>query len=182
MKPQDQREMPAQLLSIACALIAIIHLCNCSGKADFVLLGFVALGAAPWMGGIFESISKDGVKYRQQGSTPAQPATPFAIAQAHPSSIFSQMAIQEKKVLATLWKYQKIHFQNRRDQRWTFTVATGSPEYMEFSFGVLLLIDKRYAAVAPSGQIMLTESGYNFCHEHDLEISAWPTTYDRFSN
>jgi hypothetical protein len=182
MKTQDQLEMPAQLLSVACALIAVIHFYNCSGKADFVLLGFVVLCALPWMGGIFESVSKHGVKYRQQGSTSVPLAGLVALVNANPASAFSQMAIQEKKVLATLWKYQRIHFQNRVDQRWTFTVGTGSPEYMEFSIGVLLLIDKKYAAVAPSGQIMLTETGYSFCQVHDVEISVWPATYDKFSN
>ena len=182
MKNQDQPEMPAQLLSVACALIAVIHFYNCSGKADFVLLAFVALSAAPWMGGIFESISKDGVKYRQQGFTPAQPAALIAPLPANPPSAFSQMLLQEKKVLATLWKYQKKHSQNHPNERWTFTVRAGSPEYHDFSLGELLLFVKHYAAAAPSGQIMLTEEGYTFCQTNDVEISAWPITYDTFSN
>jgi len=192
MKTENEPVVPAQLLSATCAVIAAIHFYNCSGKADFVLLAFVALGAAPWMGDVFESISKDGIKYRQQGSTPAPAVAPAPDAGGHTTrfaavgrvtpSAFAQLAPQAKKVLATLWKYQQKQFPNWRERRWTFTVRTGSPEYMEFSLGELLLSQKGYIAVAPSGQIMLSDEGCKFCEEHILEISDWPITYDKFSN
>lgn len=194
MKTQEQldKEMPARLLSAACAIIAAVHFYNCGGKADFVLLGFVVLCAAPWLGGIFKSISKDGLEYRD-GFAPAPPVLPAAAlgnvpnlvapAQQQAPSGFSTMASQEKKVLATLWKYQKMHFQDRRDQRWTFVVAgQNQPEHTEFSLGFLLLAAKGFATVAPSGQIMLTNAGYDFCLNHNAEILAWPRTYDNFSN
>jgi hypothetical protein len=240
VKTQKQldNEMPARLLSAACAIIAAIHFYNSSGKADLVLLGFVALCALPWMGSVFDSISSNSLKWRnQQGEAPAPaepiqqtkkiadlrktdflrfdlrrfdtrralmapliptprasplPATPHATTTAEqPSAMpiylfapipFPMLTNQEKKVLATLWKYQKIHFPRNPEQRWTFTVGSNSPHYTQFSYGFLLLGAKGLATVAPSGQILLSNQGFNYCQSHDAEISRWPATYDDFSN
>lgn len=236
MKTQKQldNEMPARLLSVSCAIIATIHFYNSSGKADLVLLGFVALCALPWMGSVFDSISSNSLKWRnQQGEAPA-PAEPVQQTKkiadsrtinllrsnlrrfdfkapliptprvsplpetirasstaeqpsAMPMYLFAQIPFpmltnQEKKVLATLWKYQKIHFPRNPEQRWTFTVGSNSPHYTQFSYGFLLLGAKGLATVAPSGQILLSNQGFNYCQAHDAEISRWPETYDNFSN
>ncbi len=89
---------------------------------------------------------------------------------------------EELKILATLWKYQNIHFKEDRTNRWTFTVGSQSPDYAAFSLGVLLLLQKDFVAVAPNGQIMLTDLGYEFCQRRDVELSTQTDIYDKFSN
>jgi hypothetical protein len=204
-----EEELPGRLLSVACVIICFVHLAASEWKADWVLFAFVVLCFIPWLGYVFESIGGDnwGAKYRKtkQGSTaastptpapPQPPATaPAAAARVgepapavirmvqQPSPAPDQFIYSEMKILATLWKYQKIHFSGSPQQRWTFTVGQGSPEYTTFSLGFLQLVRKGLADIAPNNaQVMLTEAGYAFCQMHDAELSRWQDTYDRFSN
>ncbi len=200
-----EEELPSRLLSLTCVVIGLIHFCNSGWKADWVLFAFVVLCFAPWLGYVFESIGgeKWGAKYRknQQGKTSAQaaqlatlllqpapevpaaaPQAPAALAQK-PELLPQQFTYDAMKVLATLWHYQKGHFQGSREQRWTFTVGPGSPEYAEFSRGFIHLVSKGFTGLAPNnGQVMLTDAGFNFCQAHDPQISKWSDIYDKFSN
>lgn len=195
------------LLSLTCFVIGINHFHMSGWKADWILFAFVALCFAPWLGSVFESIGgeKWGAKYRrnEQGKTfvpttestsvaepvpfqaaPAAPAEPkpAAVAQ-HLEFSPNQFLYQEMKVLATLWRYQKLHFHGSRQQLWTFTVGQGSPEYMSFSLGFINLVRRGFADLAPNnGQVMLTQTGFDFCQAHDEQISIWDDIYDKFSN
>jgi len=209
MSKRFEEKLPPWLLSLICVVIGIIHFRNSDWKADWILVAFVVLCFVPWLGDVFESIGGDnwGAKYRKniQGETSVitaqrdettQPAAPPAApsSQAQPQTITirqsqqpesnpNQFLYQEMKVLATLWKHQKIHFPGSRQQRWTFSVGLGSPEYMSFSLGFLQLVKKGYADVALNNhQVMLTDAGYDFCMEHDHEVSNWRDTYDNFSD
>jgi hypothetical protein len=179
-------ELPSRLLSVTCVVIGSIHFANSAWKADWVLVAVVALCFAPWLGYVFESIGKEGAKYRntKSGASVIPPAIGAAVAaQAQPQqTTFDAMAYDEKKIIATLWKYQKSHFPNQKVSRWTFVVQIGSPDYMGFSYGVFELVKKGLASVAPNGQIMLSQLGYIFCEENDHPISRWTDTYDRFSS
>jgi hypothetical protein len=200
-----EEELPCRFLSLTCLIIGTIHFGISDWKADWVLFAFVVLGFAPWLGHVFDSIGgeKWGAKYRkiEQGETSVQ-ATPLVIPQPQPAIEVPLPAVQAPgvveqmpkllpeqftydamKVLATLWRYQKIHFKNSREQRWTFTVGPGSPEHTEFSRGFVHLVSKGFANLAPNnGQVMLTDAGYDFCLAHDANINKWSDIYDRFSN
>lgn len=89
---------------------------------------------------------------------------------------------EEKKVLATLWKYQKRQFPSSRTQRWTFGVGPGAPDYAAFSLGVIELTKQGLVELLANGQVMLSNTGLNFCEKFDAGISKWTDTYDRFSN
>lgn len=199
-----EEELPGRLLSAACAIIVVIHFAHSGWKADWVLFAFVVLCVIPWLGYVFESVGgeKWGAKYRktEQGNTstpppiitppiaPAPDAQPPAAGSAiqmvqQPSSLNYQFIYPEMKVLATLWKYQNIHYPGTRQQRWTFTVGRDSPEFMMFSLGFLQLVRKGFADIAPNNaQVVLTDAGYDFCQQHGQELLGWKDTYDHFSN
>lgn len=179
-------ELPSRLLSVMCVVIGFVHFSKSDWKADWILIAFVSLCFAPWLGYVFESIGKEGAKYRntKSGESTSQPAavTNVAAQAASQQPTFDAMAYDEKKIIATLWKYQRIHFPSQRDARWTFVVQIGSPDYMGFSYGFLELVKRGFASVAPNGQIMLSESGFLFCQANDGPLSRWTDTYDRFSS
>lgn len=203
-----KEELPSRFLSLTCILIGFIHFGMSGWKADWVLFAFVVLCFAPWLGYVFESITKDGVKFRkvEQGEilTPAKnqdPVGPVAPQAAvleppaqfqpqnaippapQPGSAFDQLSSIEKKIMATLWKYQKMHFPGSRVRRWTFIVGPGLPDYMAFQIGFSELARKGFANLAPTNnQVVLTDLGIEFCQTHDAAISSWPNTYDNFSN
>src|SRR5690242_798524 len=130
MKSQEQldKEMPSRVLTVISMVVGGIHFVQSSGHADAVLLGLFVLAAIPWMGTVFESIGKDGAKFRtlqgEESSPPALSSAQHAMPSLNQTRIqpsaFSELTRPEKKVLATLWKYQKIHFPSDRVQRWTF--------------------------------------------------------------
>ena len=182
-------ELPSRLLSVLCVAIGAIHFGRSDWRADWVLFAFVCLCFVPWLGHVFESVGKDGAKYRNTKSgeshdeLPANSATsPLTAIIADISPSFDAMAYDEKRIIATLWKYQKRHFPNQPESRWTFTVQIGSPDYMGFSYGFLELVKKSFVTVATNGHVMLSERGYQFCEANDTPLSRWTDTYDRFSS
>jgi len=207
LKPLPEN-LPSCFLSLTCFVIGITHFSISGWKADWILFAFVVLCFAPWLGYVFDSIGgeKWGAKYRknEQGKTsvstteltsvarpapfqtaPAAPAEPKPVAVSPQHLEFSpnQFLYQEMKVLATLWRYQKLHFPGSRQQLWTFTVGQGSPEYMSFSIGFINLVRRGFADLAPNnGHVMLTQTGFDFCQAHDEQISIWGDIYDKFSN
>jgi hypothetical protein len=204
-RKQFEKELPSRFLSLTCVVIGIIHFKMSGWKADWILFAFVVLCFAPWLGYVFKSIGKDGVEFRdiEQGKT-SVPEMPRSLAAPAPAPALAPVAhvepppvaaippqpepnpntflVQEKKVLGTLWKYQKLIFPGSTQNRWTFTASQGSPDYMLFSIGFIHLLKRGLADIAPNGQVMLTNDGFEFCQRHDAQISSWRDTFDRFSN
>ena len=62
-------------LSGVCLDVGTIHFISSGGKADFVLVALIVICFAPWLGRVFESIGKDGVKFRgvEQGEDATEP-------------------------------------------------------------------------------------------------------------
>ncbi len=202
---QSVKERPARVLSFGCAAVAVVHLYNNSGTADWIAVALLGLGAAPWLGHVFKSISFKGIEFwpiagdsapltdpepQQDAQASKQPATEEAKPQPDKTESGktedypawpNDFKPEEKKVLATLWKYQKSHFPGVMQRRWTFHVPDKSPDHMEFSLGCLLLSQKKLVDLAPTGHIMLSNKGYYYC-EQNPEISKWSDTYDHFGN
>lgn len=220
----DEGALPCALLSLVCLLVGSIHFVCSDYKADFVLVTLIVVGFAPWLGHVFESFGRDGLKYRnlqswvigapksvvdEAGAAPegihfrrpvpvpvTRPGDIVAGPSHQPASSppptprienvvfnpsFSTLMPPEKKVLATLWKYQQIHFPNPELGQWTFTVNPRVPDYAVFSMGLMGLRILGLAGVAQNGQAVLTREGVFYC-QHQPEVSLWTDTYDNFSN
>ncbi len=71
--------IPCRCLTGVCILVGGAHFFASHFKADFVLLTLIAMAFAPWMGHVFESFGKEGLKYRaRQGEVAAGPPQPGA--------------------------------------------------------------------------------------------------------
>jgi hypothetical protein len=198
----DEGALPCLMLTIVCSLVAIIHFINSDMVADFPLVALIVIASAPWLGHIFRNLGKDGVGYQDRDSgtndnpppdsppapSPTQSPNPAAIPThpevppATPEPTPRQFRWEARKVLATLWKYQQIHFPNPQAGQWTFLIATGSPEYVVFARGLVALGKFDIAGVADNGQAVLTRNGIEYCLRHAPEVKEWPDTYDNFSN
>lgn len=191
-------DVPRRALPAACAIVATIHFYNSSGRADWILIVVLAVGAAPWLSKYIKSISHKGIEFAEQGSVflapqpQAPPPGPPPPGQANapqpqpaggqpPVLTFNLLSYHEKKILATLWKYQRQLFGENREPRWTFIVLNESPSNMAFSLGCLGLFGKNLAGTAPNGQIMLSNAGFDFCGLNAAQIAGWSDTYDNFS-
>jgi hypothetical protein len=99
-----------------------------------------------------------------------------------PENRFSAFLPQTKKVLRTLWRYQVEHFGPDDIRRWGFTVGVGTGDYNDFSLGALELARLRLVIVDLKGFVFLTDSGVQYCKEHNEEIAKYPYYYSHFSN
>ena len=70
---------------------------------------------------------------------------------------------QSKRILSTLWIHQQEYDKNY-NTRWTFTLGTSSPDFLEFSQSAQRL--ERFGLITyvqSNGQFCLTDSGIKFC-------------------
>jgi hypothetical protein len=113
---------------------------------------------------------------------PAPSSAPSTSAQiASIRTEFDSLDRSAKKVLRTLWRYQVLHFGPSDDRRWGFGVGLRAPDYMEFSIGVLRLLEKHWVNTDSRGLIFLTNEGLRFCLDNDAAVSAFPDYYSNFS-
>jgi hypothetical protein len=167
----SEQRIVSALISVVALVGAVTHAYCPSIKVDFVTLGLLALAALPWLSSIFKRIEVPGigtVEYqdRKQGtSAPVAPSAPTALA---PPVVGDPDA---RKVIATLWRYQKQHAADNPNVRWTFALAPNAPSFPEYLRGIAQLVSLGLAAVSPENhQSMLTNEGIRYCSENDAEI------------
>jgi hypothetical protein len=211
--------------------VGSIHFYNSGWKADFVLITLIVICFAPWLGHVFESIGKDGLKWRvRRGEVPESSGT---FLQVKSSGMIEQIPVsgpeggkgdavsatvdgtrkpgdtdfhqslspntraavidallpgfddfprEAKKVLATLWNFQRAYFPARVGGRWTFLVNPGAKDGDPFGHGATILLRYGLAGYAGNGQLALTDAGIEYCKRHDAKISLWPDIYTTFDN
>jgi hypothetical protein len=83
-----------------------------------------------------------------------------------------ELTREAKKVLSTLWNYQKqFEAGFERGKVWTFLVYHQSPQYGEFVAGCGRLLEKGLIAWRlDTGQFHLTPTGIHFCREREADL------------
>jgi hypothetical protein len=90
-------------------------------------------------------------------------------------------SIDSRRVLATLWHFQKELFGENSNRRWGFGVGIGATDYGDFSAGVAPLRDATLIHVDHRGLCYLTNEGVDFCREHRVILDADCPYYSRFT-
>lgn len=129
----------------------------------------LAMAILPWLTLFFKKLKIPGIiegetYERTQGITekPLPPKeSPVSVPQLKITS--STLSNDAKKILATLWKYQKQHFKEDYSRRWTFRVFPVAYQYSSYLSGLSELIKSGLVVVSPENeQCMLTNEGINF--------------------
>jgi hypothetical protein len=100
-----------------------------------------------------------------QGSTPPLEPSPQAINEPARTyvdhvALFDSLTNDEKKIIRTLWRYQRSSFHDDYSKRWTFKVFANTPEYPAFLMAVSGLLRKAIISVNPENdQCALTNEG-----------------------
>lgn len=94
-------------------------------------------------------------------------ATPQELPIRREQNLISYNAVSDsgKKILRTLWHFQKQHFGIDSDKRWGFTIGKGS-ESRDFEFGAFTLLQQGAIIKDQRGMVFLTDSGLEFCKQH----------------
>lgn len=136
----------------------------------------LAMAILPWLTVFFKKLKIPGVlegetHERTQGTTekPLPPKeSPATLPQLKTTS--PTLSNNAKKILATLWKYQKQHFKDDYSRRWTFKVFPHAYQYSSYLSGLSELIKLGLVVVSPENeQCMLTNEGIN-CIVNNADI------------
>jgi len=133
---------------------------------DLVLM---VLAVLPWLTLFFKKIRIPGVLEgethdRSQGST-EKPPPPRQFERV--PAVAEDVSSDARKILATLWRYQKQHFKEDYSKRWTFAVFPSAPAYSSYLSGLAELLKRGMVVVSPQNQqCMLTNEGIAFIQRH----------------
>lgn len=101
---------------------------------------------------------------------------PPALAVTKPTTLnllsYSAVSATGKKILRTLWHYQKQKFGADSDKRWGFTIRGQGPEAKDFEFGVFTLLQQNAIIQDQQGMVFLTESGIEFCKQNPSFVES----------
>src|SRR5438445_8553813 len=137
---------------------------------DATTLGLLCLAVLPWLShffkkfkvpGIIEGESHDRVQSSTSSPTPPKILIANEKSDSAPASArFRDLAPESRKILRTLWRYQKDLFKNDYSRRWTFAVRPSAPAYHEYLDGISPLLKLGLISVSPETlQCMLTNEG-----------------------
>ena len=82
----------------------------------------------------------------------------------------SDLGVRARKVLRTLWYFQRQQFGEAQDKRWGFGIHPSAPDYVEFRAGATELLTSGLIAEDRRGLVFLSDSGMEFCKQHENEL------------
>lgn len=86
-----------------------------------------------------------------------------------------------RKVLRTLWKYQRTQFGDDYSKRWGFGISPLADDFRIFEAGCEEL--RRDGLIQDRGNLVyLTDSGIVFCREFNLGLEGGGDTWDKFGS
>jgi hypothetical protein len=126
----------AAVVSFCSGILLIIHLVFPKITMDRGALILIGIGFLPWLTLFVKKFKLPGgvegeMHQRSQGST-EKPAPPADVSTNNELSS-AILSPEEKKIMATLWRYQKQHFGEDKSKRWTFIVSPTAPLYPSVS-------------------------------------------------
>ena len=176
----DTQLKAAFAISGTCFIVIIArHVWPTRVLLDQAVIGLLALAALPWLTLFFKKFKIPGVgeaetQERAQGAT-QKPLAPTSEVQA--AAVPAQLSPHTKKVLATLWRYQRQSFGADTTKRWTFMISPIAREYSIFLAGLSEAVNQGWVAVSPeTHHCMLTNEGLAYI-EGNEELQKYGDIY-----
>jgi len=158
----------ATAISLICIGAIVLRWLKPELVIDQTAVLLLTIAILPWLTVFFKKLKIPGVlegeTYGIQGTT-EQPLPPKESLETLPQLNKTSLTVSKdaKKILATLWKYQKQQFKEDYSKRWTFRLFPRAYQYSSYLAGVSELIKLGLIVVSPEDeQCMLTNEGINF--------------------
>ena len=172
----------------AAALLHILKVIQVDGYGiGLILIAFLPI-LLPVISTYFKTfkIGKDGFEATTVADNEGRPVFDFEAREEVVNSITTapgpfQYGINSRRVLATLWHYQKELFGEDSLRRWGFGVGLGAPGFTDFSSGVSPLVVAGLVHVDNRGLCYLTNQGLTFCQQQRVFLDADGPFYRYFS-
>lgn len=88
---------------------------------------------------------------------------------------------EERKMLKTLWLYQRTYLLNKENKLWGFTISEAAPDYPEFMLGYSNLSQRGFVSQGDKGLVFLTDVGINYCRLYENRISEAGDAWTKFA-
>lgn len=156
-------------ISIVAVSLLILHVFWVKFTVDTTGLALIGLAALPWLTLFVKKLKLPGgleaeTSDRVQSTTKSPPPPSNVSSELEGDS--SELPPEAKKILATLGRYQKQHFQNNQENRWTFTVSPTVNLYEHYLKGITYLYSRGLITIGHNHHIMLTNEGLDYVKRH----------------
>jgi hypothetical protein len=96
-------------------------------------------------------------------------------------STYGELSREAKKVLRTLWIYQRQHFGAEDTRRWGFCVRPPAPDYSQFRIGATQLLQMGLTVESDKGMVFLNDKGMEFCKNNKNGIDGGGDIWTQFT-
>ena len=162
--------------------LGVLHLLGYL-KFDWPVIVVFALALFPAIAPLIKSlrVSKEGFEFEMsQGKATKEEIEKLNREEPLNSNTFSAFSLEAKRVLKSLWHFQKKLYGPDNATRWGFTVGSGASNYKDFLSGVGFLIGKNLIVTDLNQMVYLKNEGIDFCNSNDSEINSFPLYYREF--
>jgi hypothetical protein len=95
---------------------------------------------------------------------------------------FESSSPQARKVLRTLWTFQRMTFgPNDAQRRWGFGINPAAPDYAFFAAGSAELVMRGLVARNEKAMVFLNNEGMDFCRRHEAWLLSGGDVWSKFA-
>lgn len=173
----------AFVFTVLCSAVGILYVAMRNIFPEIVIdkeaIYIIIIGSLPWLTFFFKEIRLPGgagaVTHDRSQSVTEKPLPPQSNMTVQNTT--GELSLYAKKIMATLWKYQKQHFKDDFSRRWTFTVHPQAQGFPNFLTGLAEMVQRGLVAVAPENQhCMLTNEGISYI-QNNPELQSYSDLY-----
>jgi hypothetical protein len=175
----DAQIIVATTITVVCSAGIITQQLWKSIIIDEKTFFLLVLGMLPWLPVLFKKFKVGGFEAVARDRSQSNTDTPIPSALQPSGGPVQQVEISAdgKKILATLWRYQTMHFKDDYSKRWTFSIFPTSSEYIKYMTGLAELLGNGLVTVSSeTNQAMLTNEGIVYLRGH-TELQSFSDIY-----
>jgi len=94
---------------------------------------------------------------------------------------YGDLSRHAKKVIRTLWTFQRQHFGAQDARRWGFGIHPSAPDYPQFRIGATELLEVGLTVENGKGMVFLNDAGMEFCRTNKNVIDGGGDIWSSFS-
>jgi hypothetical protein len=173
-------------------IVAALHAC-CIITLDWPLFALLVVAGIPaWVPTLARYIKAlertgDGWRVLTREDALGVPATEIQkIAEATttttppPKLPYANLSLHARRVLKSLWHFQRQTFGEDDQRRWGFAVGRQAPSYLTFYTGTKELAWEKYVVLDPHGFAYLTNEGIDFSKQNRAALDNEELYYKEF--
>lgn len=167
----------AAFLILLFSLILIFIHANRPEWVDRITLWLMIVGISPYLTLFFTKIKIGGIEARSSGRSQSSTAKLPSPIEPKPTEPSGELSLEAKKILATLYRYQKQTFKDDNSKRWTFRLFPNAQHYSTYLAAISELLKIGLISLDfKTDYCMLTNEGISFV-DNNTELKNFKDIY-----